>query len=74
MSQLHTFFLFVATMELMWQAMELNLGVMMSQYKQTTGGNCYVSPEIEVLCVEVEGGFLFSNTEDIGGEEPDQEW
>ena len=34
----------------------------------------YVSPQIEVLYVELEGGYVLSNTENIGGEEPDQEW
>lgn len=46
---------------------------MVSQQEQI-GLYDYVSPQIEVLYVEVEGGYVFSNTENIVGEEPDQEW
>ena len=52
---------------------EINVVVMVSQQEQR-GLDSYVSPQIEVLYVELEGGYVLSNTENIGGEEPDQEW
>lgn len=36
--------------------------------------NEYFAPDIEVLYLSVEQGFLISNLEDIDDENPDQEW
>lgn len=42
----------------------------MKQLKQ----NDYLAPEVEVVEISVEAGFALSNLEDIGGENPDQDW
>ena len=34
----------------------------------------YLAPEIEVLQIEVEQGFVISNMESIDSEKPEQEW
>lgn len=41
--------------------------------KKTTF-NSYLAPEMDVAEVAVEAGFELSNLENIGGENPDQDW
>lgn len=65
--------MYIATLGVYVANNEINVVVMVSQQEQR-GLDGYVSPQIEVLYVELEGGYVLSNTENIGGEEPDQEW
>ena len=34
----------------------------------------YLAPEMEMVDVEIEAGFALSNLENIGGENPEQDW
>ena len=42
----------------------------MNQRKEQT----YITPQVEVMLIEVEQNILGASTEEIGGENPEQPW